>query len=693
MNPLLALPPEARLAMPRQEVDGPRLPNREGWRNRGTAILARVLLAVGTLALTAYGVREMYMVMAAGGITNVQWLFFALFAINFAWVGFAACQAALGFIFLLGPAPRHLRRKRRMPAEPMRTAVLFPVYCENPERIGRAVRDLAAGLAAEAPGQFAVFILSDTNRAPAWIEEEASLHRLIAESDPRCPVYYRHRRRNTERKAGNIGDWVTRWGADWEAMVILDADSVMQPATLIEMARRMAVEPGLGLLQTAPIVWRAESLFGRMQQFANRCYGPVVARGLSAWHGRDGNFWGHNAIIRTAAFASAAGLPTLPGRPPFGGHVLSHDFVEAALLRRAGWGVRLDSDLGGSAEEAPPALRDVIIRDRRWCQGNLQHARFVVGRGFSLPSRLHMASGIMAYLSSPLWLALVVVGLVLAWQASTQLPGYFSARALFPTWPVFDSERAVQLFLFSMAIVLAPKIMAVVATIVRPSVCRGFGGPFRLLASVVLETILSALYAPVMMIAHSRLVMEVLRGKDSGWNPQRRGDGQVPLGVATRAHTWQIVSGLAFAFVAFQLNPDLFYWLLPVSTGLVLAGVLEWASGSVRFGTGLRRLGLLVTPEERMPAPAIEEAADIPEPAARGPMERVAADPDLRAWHVAQLQGAPVDQLFDADLILARAKAARLDDPVALGAWLTPAETMALLHDPDEVARLSKTLD
>jgi membrane glycosyltransferase len=122
-----------------------------------------------------------------------------------------------------------------------------------------------------------------------------------------------------------------------------------------------------------PLIVNRTSLFARVQQFASRLYGPMLSEGLAWWSGSEGNYWGHNAIIRTRAFAEQAGLPRLPGRKPFGGEILSHDFVEAALLRRGGWDVRMAPQLYGSFEECPPSLPDLIVRERRWCQGNLQH--------------------------------------------------------------------------------------------------------------------------------------------------------------------------------------------------------------------------------------------------------------------------------------------------------------------------------
>lgn len=693
---LRALPPESPMAMPRQSVDGIRCRSRA----RGSLIasfgtgVARILLVVGTIGLTAYGVLEMYRVMSSIGLTPLQWLFLVLFTVNFAWVSFSACQAALGF---LHRTVRDLlpRWRRRIPSPTFRTAILAPVYNEDPQAVAAGLAVMAEGLARRAPGGFDIFILSDSNRPGAWIAEESVFAKLVAEADSTCKIYYRHRRFNTERKAGNIAEWVKRWGGGYDAMLVLDADSLMASETIVEMAGRLESDPGLGLLQTLPAIVRARSVYARLQQFANRCYGPIFGNGLATWHGRSSNFWGHNAIIRTEAFAASASLPLLRGNPPFGGSVLSHDFIEAALLRRAGWGVRLDTDLYGSFEEAPPSLLDVSVRDRRWCQGNLQHSRFLFAKGLCLPTRLHLLVGIMAYVSAPLWFALVFIGLVIAVQAAVTNPIYFTGPSLFPAWPVFDSARAISLFFVSMAIVLSPKALGWLSVMLNPRRLICFGGPFALTASVLTEVALSALYAPVMMITQSRIVLDVLRGGDSGWTPQRRGDGRIGLRDALRAHRLPVAAGLGLSALAYLLNPDLFLWLLPVTLGLLLAPILSCVSGSFRLGRILSWFAILRTPEERRAhRPSIltkyKRALDRYPTHAAAPLEVLQMETNLRRWHVAQLEKNE-GPAFEASLILARAKYERATDLQALQAWLTDDELMSFLHDPNLVASLDQS--
>jgi membrane glycosyltransferase len=73
------------------------------------------------------------------------------------------------------------------------------------------------------------------------------------------------------------------------------------------------------MIQTVPRLVGGRTPLARLQQFAGRVYGPMLARGLAAWFGNAGNYWGHNAVIRTQAFASSAGLPSCRGASPSAG--------------------------------------------------------------------------------------------------------------------------------------------------------------------------------------------------------------------------------------------------------------------------------------------------------------------------------------------------------------------------------------
>jgi membrane glycosyltransferase len=595
-----AMPPQSPLEMPVQDLrQAPAVnpPPQTCWQTWP----ARLLACGGAGAIATYGVVEMLNVVRFSNMTALQGVLIGFFAVSLLWIGFAA---ASGVATILHWAPR---RRTTQPLPTTRVALLMPVYNEDPIRTTAALQAMAEALhAAGAAPLFEIVILSDSTHANAWIAESAAVAALRTALRALMPVHYRRRWHNAGRKVGNIEDFVKHWGGRYDYMIVLDADSLMSADTLLELVHRMQADAQLGLLQTVPRLCGQETLFGRMQQFASRVYGGVVARGVAAWSGDDGNYWGHNAIIRVRAFAQTCGLPQLQGRKPFGGHVLSHDFVEAALLRRAGWKVRMAPDLDGSWEDGPPSLVDVAIRDRRWAQGNLQHLKIVAARGLSWVSRLHLAVGIMSYLASPLWLVLILVGFALTLQATLIRPEYFThAFQLFPTWPVFDAARMISLFFFSMLVLLVPKLIGLCSALCTGT-RRGCGGTLAMLGSTLIELVLSALYAPVMMLIHTHHVIHIFTGSDSDWVTQRRQAEVIRWRDAWHFHWRHTAVGLLIAAIAFFLSPTLLAWLSPAIAGLVLAIPLSKASGSVRAGRWLARLGLLRTPEESRPPTLLE---------------------------------------------------------------------------------------
>lgn len=692
----LALPQTSPLNMPRHAVNEASQPRKKRQQNFAlTTFFARLFVLFGTAGLSWYGATEMYSVLNTNAIAGLQWAFLVLFCINFTWISFAFSQATLGLLFQLWPFSR---RRKEQDVEGV-TAILLPVYNEDPLRIRANIQAMREDLLAHAPGKFAFFILSDTNKADAWIAEEQAFYPLLSEEGQACPIYYRRRYKNAERKAGNIAEWVTSYGGDYECMIVLDADSLMGAECLISLTRRMAAEPGLGLIQTLPTIIRANTLYSRIQQFANHCFGPIYASGLAAWHGYSSNFWGHNAIIRTKAFADACGLPMLEGKAPFGGHVMSHDFMEAALLRRAGWGVRFDTDLKASYEEAPPSLVDVIVRDRRWCQGNLQHKAFVFAKGFHFATRLHLMSGIMSYLSAVFWLMLIVVGFALAVQAYFVRPEYFANPSLFPTWPVFDFEKARSLFILSMALVLAPKVYGWLAAMLNIRRCMQFGGPILLTLSTLVETVLSALYAPILMLSQFQVVYDVFKGRDSGWKPQSRDDGATSWKVAARAHCSHTILGIVLASGALFLSWELFYWSLPISFGLILSIPLSWLSGGAKRGNVIRYLGLMRAPEEKRPHPIVAmqhkhsvEQKSLQFDASLSSLKRLVSDSKLFYWHLAQMRNDLPNKEFCRAWICAEWQILNSDNIQNLLDHLNEKECLAILEHRELMSVMQKYL-
>ena len=587
-----AMPPEAPLEMPPQER-GRVVDARRRDRQRPVTVLARLVSMIATLAIGAYGISEMIAIVGFGNMTTLQAVMMVFFSITLLWIAFSAGSALCGLL-----TPR--LRFETGPVDGSRTALLMPVYNEDPIRTTAALQAMAEQLGTLGVAQhFEIVIVSDSTNADAWIAESLATDRLRRALTGIMPVRYRRRWHNVGRKVGNVEDFVKRWGGYYDYMIVLDADSLMSPPTLVTLVERMQGDEHMAILQTVPALIGQVSLFARLQQFASSLYGAVVARGLAAWSGDDGNYWGHNAIIRVRAFAQACGLPQLPGRKPFGGFVLSHDFIEAAYLRRMGWKVCVASDLSGSWEEGPPSLTDMAVRDRRWAQGNLQHLKLIGSKGLTWTSRLHIAVGIMSYLASPLWLMLILIGFALTLQAQLIRPEYFSKTfQLFPDWPVFDAQRMMQLFIFSMIVLLIPKTIGFLRGVLLPKVRRNCGGIIGVPVSVVLELALSALYAPVMMIVQTQHVISIVTGSDSEWTTQRRQAEVMSWREATHFHWKHTLVGLVTGVTAYLLSPTLLAWLSPTVAGMVLAIPLSKASGSVSAGQWLARLHLLRIPEE-----------------------------------------------------------------------------------------------
>lgn len=685
-RPSAATPPESPVEMPVQDFGAPhpapRTRQREDWR----VWLARLIAFGGTAALAVIGFSQMLQTFGDKP-TPMQWALLVLFVPTFAWVGFSFCGLIAGLL-----APR-----LRTPEEPntARVAVIMPIYHEDAAKSIGLLTALADELAQEGMAERAeIFVLSDSRDPSVAVNETLAID--AARSVSPVPIWYRRRQTNEDRKSGNVAEFVRRWGGRYDQMVVLDADSVMTGNTIRQMSARMNADPDLALIQTMPVLIGGETIFARLTQFAGRVYGPMIARGVAAWSGNTGNYWGHNAMIRVGAFAECCGLPRLPGSPPFGGTILSHDFVEAAALCRAGWKVRLDHDLRGSFEGCPPTLLDMAARERRWAQGNLQHSRLFGMKGARAISRVHFAVGIMGFLMSPIWLALILVGLVLSATVLLSTPEYFpNAYQLFPEWPVFDARRMLWLFIGAMALLLLPKLIATFRAWMRP-LARASGGPVRIFASSLFEILLSALIAPVQMLIQTRQIFEILRGRDSGWNAQTRAGSMPGWGVVIARHWVHVLLGLGTLIVLAQFSPPQLIWLSPILAGLILSPFTSRFSASPVFGRWARMRGLLVTPEERSVPPLLSEASSatralprpLPEDSA---ILHLGDEPAALASHCALLEpDTDLPQSRRLDLITAEAKIDHATTRTEALSFLNRAETEALVSDAALLQRWSR---
>lgn len=558
---------------------------------RRTLSLSLALLVAATASLLAIGYFQ------SDGLQWLDLVRVVLLAISTAWLAWGAALALNGLMTVRG-------RKSVAPLQhpiSASTAILVPVYNEDPAKTFSHIAAMAKSLAqAEASAYFDFAILSDTNDDRVAAQEEYWLLRLKDEVGDACRIFYRRRAANIGKKAGNIADFIRTSGALYEYLIILDADSLMEGEAMIEMVRRMDADPKLGLLQTLPKVIHARSFFGRAIQFSASYYSPIYARGLAMLQGPAGPFWGHNAIVRTRAFAQSCGLPQLPGKPPFGGHVLSHDYVEAALLTRNGWKVRLDPDLQGSFEEGPDNVVDYAKRDRRWCQGNLQHARILPAPGLKAWNRFVFVQGIMAYIAAPLW-ALFLAASIAA-PAIKVTPDYFPVPGL-PVFPRVEQANALALLTGVLGLLIGPKLLILVdGAITRRN--QRFGGTVRCFLSVITEIACTSLLAPIMMLFQTRAVGEVLAGVDAGWPAANREAERVSIAEAWAASWWIVVIGLMTIGAAYNLAPDYLPWIMLVAAPQVAAPLIISATSFA--STGLKnRAGLFVSEEELFPSPVM----------------------------------------------------------------------------------------
>lgn len=609
------LPPESPMPMPVQSfregqlIEGvrPSAPRGMGWR-RGYVIGT-------TVAMTAAASYMMMEVLVVGGFSLLDMALMVLFVGLFAWIALSFASALAGFVSVMTGAGKRLGIDPQAPLPPLsrRTALLMPTYNEDPHRllaglqaICESVRDTGQAV------RFDFFVLSDTTKADI-AEEELRAFAALRARLAGINLFYRHRTDNSGRKAGNIADWVRCFGGAYPHFLILDADSLMTGDTIVRLAAAMERNDDVALIQTLPVVVNGSTLFARIQQFGGRVYGPVVAHGVAWWHGAESNYWGHNAIIRTRAFAEQAGLPALTGRKPFGGHVLSHDFVEAALMRRGGWALFMVPGLQGSYEEGPPSLTDLLVRDRRWCQGNLQHMGVLPAKGLHWVSRWHFMIGIGHYFTAPMWAMLMLIGLAIPLYnsgfalTSFALPGFSPAQY----WRDQDPVLVTWVFVATMGVLLAPKLLGYIVMLFDPVERRGCGGALRAAISVLLETLLAALMAPVTMYIQSRGVAEVLSGRDSGWESQRRDDGSLPLSALLRNYGGLTLFGLLIGAMAYAVSPVLALWMSPVIAGMVLAIPVVALTSAHAPGQALLRLGLLRIPEEAAPPEVLRRAREL----------------------------------------------------------------------------------
>jgi membrane glycosyltransferase len=579
-----------------------------GWsapQARVRVRLRRTLFFGLTFALGLFATALLVDVLHVNGLSVVELAGLLLFFGLFAWITGALWTAIAGFVIrLAGRDPAGLN-PAEVAGKPLRTrtAIAMPIYNEDTVRVAAGLEAIWVSLQQESERHaFDLYILSDSSDPQIAAAEEAMWGRFVTRHSAAGRVFYRRRTDRREHKAGNIGEFVRRFGPAYECMIVLDADSVMTGAALVTLARLMEAHPEIGILQSLPLPAGRETLFGRLIQFGSRLQSPMLTSGLAFWQLGESNYWGHNAILRIRPFARYCALPLLKGGPPFGGAILSHDFVEAAFMRRAGYEVRQLPELMGSWEEVPANILDYAARDRRWTQGNLQHTRVMGFPGLHPISRVHLLTGIVSYVSSPMWLALLLLSSILSAIATGKKTHYFlPGLHSLPHWPQFRAGETTALLWLTLAVLLLPKILGAILAILDPQLRRQFGGSVRLCASLVVEQFFSMLLAPTMMMFHSTFVIQALLGKPVSWNAQARTDRGVTLREAFNRQKWQLAFGVAWGAIMLRFAPQFFWWLTPVLAGLLCGVWLTTWTSRTDAGMLARRWGLLLIPEETDP--------------------------------------------------------------------------------------------
>lgn len=666
---------------------------------RRTGALRRAVLTALVLGQTAAGAYGMTAVLPHHGTQPLELAILVLFTILFGWVSVGFWMGVVGFLVKVArhdplSVERALAQVGEIPPE-VRTAIVMPIRNEHVPRVFAGLRASYLSLARTgALDRFDFFVLSDSSDPDARVAEQRAWLELCRATGGFGRIFYRWRRHRIKRKSGNVADFCRRWGRRYRYMVVLDADSVMSGTCLTTLVRLMEATPRAGIIQTAPRPAGRETLYARVQQFSTRVYGPVFTAGLDFWHLGESCYWGHNAIIRVAPFMRHCALARLPGRGVLSGEILSHDFVEAALMRRAGWDVRLAHDLPGSYEELPPNLIQESSRDRRWCRGNLINTRLLWAEGFHPAHRAVFMAGVMTYLSAPLWLTSLALSTALVVVQTVFGPRYFvQPWQLFPDWPEWHVEWAIGLAVATGALLFVPRLLAAGLVLAREA--RAFGGAARLVLSLLVELVFSALLAPIRMLFHTQFILAALVGWSTGgaWSSPAREDEETGWGEALRRHGGHTLLGVGWAAALYELAPDVVAWILPTVGALAISIPISVYSSRVSLGRRLRRAGLLLVPEERRPPLELRIVRRcVRRAASRARFADAVFDPVVNAVACATVPcrtPAPSVQAARARLVAAavrqgpaglrhRERMLLLSDPVALSrlhleAWASPA--------------------
>jgi membrane glycosyltransferase len=535
--------------------------------------------------------------LSPGGFGLVDLILVVLFAVTLPWYVIGFWNATIGLLIMrfardpvaaVTPVAGRVRGDEPITAS---TAILLCIRNEPPERAARLLEPLLAGLAARGIGErFHVYVLSDTSDAAIATAENAQFAALTSFWRGRIALTYRRRDSNVGFKAGNVGDFCARWGRSHDFAVLLDADSVMSVDLVLKLVRIMQIDPQLGILQSLVIGMPSASAFARIFQFGMRLSMRSYTIGSAWWQGDCGPYWGHNAIVRIAPFVAYCDLPVLAAGALVKGHVLSHDQIEAVLMRKAGFAVRVLAEEGASFEQNPPTLVEFIRRDLRWCQGNMQYWHFVGIPGLAPVSRYQLAFAILMFIGSPAWIGMLLLG---------------SAAAAAAPADFMRFGEGIVLLALVLAMLFAPNIATVIDVLARRELRRLFGGGIRFLASFGIAIVFVILVAPIMWASHTLFLIGLLLGRTVGWGAQARDDHSVPWSHAIQQFWPQTLIGLLPVILLAIAAPAAIPYALFIAAGPLLSSPLAVVTASPAVGRALIALGLDRLPEETAPPPEL----------------------------------------------------------------------------------------
>ena len=525
-------------------------------------------------------------------------LLLTLFALTLPWMVVGFWNAIIGLILCqCSKDPASLVLPSSMQAngnEPLTqsTAILLCIRNESPARLIRNLQVILNGLAADQlAGFFHVYVLSDTNDARIAREERDCFEAMCAEWSKTIPITYRCRTDNTGYKAGNIADFCGRWGKDHDFALVLDADSFMASSAIARLVRMMQANPRLGILQGLVIGLPSSSAFTRLFQYGMRLGMRSYTMGSAWWQADCGPYWGHNALIRLAPFIAYCELPSLSSRSGLPKPILSHDLIEAILMRRAGYEVRIYPSEDASWEENPPTLTEYIRRDLRWCEGNLQYLHLLTLKNLQPVSRAQLILAIAMFFGSPAW-----IGLILICTIAIGMSGAPSS--------LVDMSALSNLLLATLVMWYLPKIAGALDVLLRTSESKRFGGRWRFGLSLFLETLFSLLMTPIAWLNHTLFILGLAFGKKGGWTGQTRDDHSVSIANALQQFWPHTLIGIGLASLLYFTHPATLWYGMLFFGGLLFSIPLVVLTSQAWLGRWMIDRQLLALPEEITP-PAV----------------------------------------------------------------------------------------